>query len=249
MSIMARDFKHISASLWMGGVLTFIYAWVIIIPYMRNGEDISMKKLIVLMLAVLMVMSTAALGEGMGVQIISGENLLTEEVSLDDLQLNADVEVDGWGNFTALAYKVYDNLHQYKQGKTSVENNWNRFSSGVEAEYVLLQANILNTTNDSHDYLAECEVKVIFNDSTEFAGWFYQYNWDNGTKDKDWNELNGIQNKEFVIDKADQFPIDPWYVGHYAFGCTLPNAVIESKAPLAMIITIDGNEITYNIRK
>lgn len=45
------------------------------------------------------------------------------------------------------------------------------------------------------------------------------------------------------------FAAGPMYTGHYAFGCTLPNAVVNSKKPLRMVITIDGNELTYNIRK
>jgi len=208
-----------------------------------------MKRLALILLACLLMLNGAALGEGMGIQIIGGEDIFGDEVTLDDLQLNAAVEVDGWGTFTGTAYKVVNDAYWYKQGKTTVAGNWNHVSSGVEAEYALLQADILNVTNDPKDYLSNCEVKVIFNDSTEFAGWVQQYNWDNDVKDSDWDQLNGIQNKEFFIDEADRFPINPWYVGHYCFGCTLPNAVVESTAPLAMVITIDGNEITYNIRK
>ena len=59
----------------------------------------------------------------------------------------------------------------------------------------------------------------------------------------------GKQNKNWVIDPADNFEIDPMYSGHYVFGCTLPNAVVNSEKPLRMVITIDGNELTYNIRK
>ena len=39
------------------------------------------------------------------------------------------------------------------------------------------------------------------------------------------------------------------YTGIFVFGCTLPNSVVESKAPLRIEINLGGNELTYNIRK
>ena len=112
---------------------------------------------------------------------------------------------------------------------------------------------ILNTTTKSMNYLADCTVTVIFDDTYEFAGWCYQQNYNNATYKDIYRggveEDKGKQNVNWVIDEADNFVIDPMYKGHYVFGCTIPNASVESKAPLKMIITIDGNEITYNIRK
>lgn len=208
-----------------------------------------MKKYFVMMLAVMLVFaSVSAMAMDMGVQVIGG-SFESQTVSLDDMQLETAAEIEGWGTITLTECKFEDLLHQYKQGKTTVEGNWNRFESGVEADYLILKANILNTTNASKDYLKDCTVKVVFNDDAEFAGWSWQYNWDNKTKDYDWDELNGIQNKEFVIDATDQFDINGWYEGHYCFGCTLPNAVVNGTAPLRMEITIGGNELTYNIRK
>ena len=52
-----------------------------------------------------------------------------------------------------------------------------------------------------------------------------------------------------MIDRNDQFPVGPMYTGHYFFGCTLPNAIVNGKAPLRMIISLDGLELTFNIRK
>lgn len=209
-----------------------------------------MKKLLMVMLVLAMVVgSSAALAENMGVQVIGGSEIESDPVSLTDIKIGAEAEIDGWGMITLTDGKYIDSLNQYKQGKTTVAGNWVRFNSGEEADYFIIQADILNTTKTEKDYLSDVEVKAVFDDDIEYAGWFYQYNWDNETKDTEWNELNGIQNKEFVIDKADQFSIGPYYAGHYCFGCTLPNAVVNSKKPLRIEISIDGNEITYNIRK
>lgn len=207
---------------------------------------------IVTMVALALAMALCAggaLADGMGVQIIGGDVTVAQTVTLDDLPLGEAVEVDYWGTITATACKYVDGLHQYAQGRNDVGVSRFAFESGIEAEYLLLQCDIVNTTAQTQDYLAQCEVKAVINDDAEFAGWCWQYNWSNGTEDYGWGELNGIQNKEVVIDKADQFAIDPWYTGHYVFGCTLPNAAVESELPLRLEINIGGNEITYHIRK
>ena len=205
------------------------------------------KVLLFVVLAVLMTVSTV-IAQDMGVQVI-GPEIAAQTVGLDDMKLGEGAEIDGWGTITLTDCKYIDYLNQFRQGKHSVAGNWDRFESGLEADYLLIQADILNTTKSEKDYLSDVEVKVVFDDDVEYAGWYWQYNWDNGTKNTDWAELNGIQNKEFVITKADQFNIGPYYTGHYCFGCTLPNAVVSSKKPLRMEITMDGNELTYYIRK
>lgn len=207
-----------------------------------------MKKILSALLVLTLLFGCSGALAEMGVQVIGGSQAETEPVSLDDLKLEESAQVDGWGTITLTSCKFENTLYQYKQGKHSVAGNWNMFDSGAEADYLVLKADILNSTKTERDYLASVEVKVVFDDDVEYAGWFWQYNWDNEIKDYDWNELNGIQNKMFVIDKADQFPIGPYYEGHYCFGCTLPNAVVNGKQPLRMEIVIDGNEITYNIR-
>ena len=64
-----------------------------------------------------------------------------------------------------------------------------------------------------------------------------------------YNEDTQKATTNFVVNPADQFLIDPMYAGHYVFGCTLPNAIINSTAPLRMEIRLGENELTYNIRK
>ena len=209
-----------------------------------------MKKILATLLVLSLILSCSAAMADMEVQIIGGDQTGSgQPVSLDDLQLEEAAEIDGWGTITLTSCRFMDKLYQFKEGKHEVSGNWIEFSSGTEADYLVIQADILNNTKGAHDYLGDIEVKAVFDDDVEFAGWSWQYNWDNGTKSSDWNDLNGIQNKEFFIAQADQFAIDPYYMGHYCFGCTLPNAVVNGQQPLRLEIKIDGNEITYNVRK
>ena len=77
-------------------------------------------------------------------------------------------------------------------------------------------------------------VNAIYDDEYDYPGLAVQFDSDS----ERW-----FANKE-------EYAIGPMYTGHYGFFCTLPNFVIEDKnSPLRMIITINGHEFTYNIRK
>jgi hypothetical protein len=231
------------------------------------------RTLSVLLLLSLLLACSPAMAADMGVQVIGG-NAVSESVSLDDVKLEATVEVPGWGDVTPLTFSVQDcvmirkpgqllrNWRYSSKGSHSPEDRNSSFKFNLEvtckehgdekypwycedwvthilsqsqADFAILRMDILNTTPEKKDYLKECSVKVVFDDSIEYAGWCYQIN----------EDLNAPQ----WIDNSDNFVIDPYYAGHYVFGCTLPNAVFTSKKPLRMEITIDGNEIIYNIRK
>lgn len=210
-----------------------------------------MKKLVTLVLCLMMLLTSIALAEGMGVQVIGGPAVETEPVSLDDLKLNLDADIEGWGILTLTGCEIQDGLGYYRSGKNYVydysdDYNW----SGKEAQYVVLYADILNTTIADRDYLKNVSVKAVYDEVYEYGGWSFQRNYNysshkNAALDVDKNK----QNVRWKINAADQFVIGPMYEGHYIFGCTLPNAVIEGAKSLKLIITIDGNEITYNIRK
>lgn len=196
-----------------------------------------MKKILSMLLVISMLLSaSAALAEIGGVQIIGGPALETETVSLDDAKLNTSMPIDGYGDITLTSFEYLDKIRAFKNGSSTFNTN----RSGDEADYALLKVDILNTTLKDKNYIASCEVKVVYDDVYEFAGWFGQYDWDLWSDNDD---------KDCLIANEDIFAIKPMYVGHYCFGSTLPNAVVNGKAPLKMIITIDGNEITYNIRK
>ena len=211
-----------------------------------------MKKILSVLLVLSMLLSaSAALAEGMGVQVIGGPETETEPVSLDDLKLETEAEIEGWGILTLTAYEVQDGLGYYRSGKTYVYSvSKDYYWSGKEAEYAVLYADILNTQLKDKNYLENVSVKAVYDDTYEYAGWFHQRNYNNGTDNFASLEVDeSKQNTRWVVNASDQFSISPMYEGHYIFGCTLPNAVINGSKSLKLIITIDGNEITYNIRK
>lgn len=213
-----------------------------------------MKKILSMLLVLSMLLSaSAALAEGMGVQVIGGPEAETEPVSLDDIKLNTPFTIEGYGEFEFTSVAYVDYLASYGEGRNSYIDRV--YSSGKEAQYLLANFDILNNTTAAKDYLAQVEVVVVFNDTYEYKGWCYQYNHNNKSNDYSYVKTPNGENigygnpVEHVIATKDNFAIDPMYEGHYVFGCTLPNAVVESKEPLKMVITIDGNELTYNVRK
>ena len=215
-----------------------------------------MKKYLVVLLMLVLASSlcSSAFAAGMGVQVLGGPATETEPVSLDDLKLNVNVAIDGWGELCATGFEMQDAVGYYKQGQNSLnyDSRHGYYESGKEADYAVLYMDITNTAFTAKNYLANVEVKTIFDDVYEYGGWAYQCNYNNKTKEDTYYcyaSDSKRQNVRFAINEADEFSINPMYQGHYLFGCTLPNAVVESKKPLRMVITIDGNEITYNIRK
>ena len=204
-----------------------------------------MKKVVLILLVLsLLFCHFAVIAEDMGVQVIGGPNTETEPVSLDDVKLDVEVEIDGYGAIKPITFFIDDWFYVIDEKE---------FRSGQEADYILLYLDILNTTTKEMDYRANADVKVIFDDVYEYGGWSYQidYDYNNGNYWTDNNHPNysGKQNQLYGLSPSKAFAIKPMYKGHYVFGCTLPNAILESKKPLRMVITIDGNEITYNIRK
>ena len=206
-----------------------------------------MKKVLSILLIVSLLLGcTSAFSEGMGVKVIGGPDVETEPVSLDDFKLDNPVTIDGFGIFTGTYFGFIDSLGYYRQGANGCTYYYNNdaYVSGADAEYAMLKMDITNLATKTKNFLDQCEVKAIYDDLYEYGGWCYQFNHNNKNADG-----GGTQSTDDVIDKADQFSIDPMYAGHYCFGCTLPNAVVSGKKSLKLVITIDGNEITYNIRK
>lgn len=210
-----------------------------------------MKKILSLVLVLSMLLGCSVAMAEMGVQVIGGPDTETEPVSLDDIKIGVEAEIDGYGIILANEFAYADRLGYFEQGRTSPKRyDYTYYQSGNDAEYAILRMDITNTARENKDFLGDCEVKVVFDDVYEYAGWAYQVNYNNDTDmSSNYGEDNQKQNVRWAIDSADNFPIGPMYAGHYIFGCTLPNAVVNSKKPLRMVITIDGNEITYNIRK
>lgn len=221
-----------------------------------------MKKALLTFICVLFSLTFCFADNGMGVKVMGNKNNNTDPVSVDNLVVGKEVEIEDYAIIKPTEFGFFDSLGCYNKGETRVNTDTNSiyrhktyvwYKSENEADYAILRCDLTNTDLKSKDFTKNCTVKVIFNDKYQYEGWVYQNNYNNSSSnDKNdyiLEEDKGKQNKRWAIDKADNFAIEPMYKGHYIFGCTLPNAVIESTKPLKMIITLDGNEITYNIRK
>lgn len=211
-----------------------------------------MKKILSMLLVLSMLLGCSVAMAEMGVQVIGGPDVDSEPVSLDDVKLNTKVTIDGYGELTLTQFTYENRLLSYEAGSSI---NAMGYDSGADADFAILRADITNIAVTARDFLANCEVKCVFDDVYEYQGWVYQYNYDNKTGEYSYSRFsNGdcvgyTDAQTFVIAKDDNFAINPMYTGHYCFGCTLPNAVVNSKKPLRIVIMMDGNEITYNIRK
>ena len=195
-----------------------------------------MKKRLVFVLTIAMVLpaSMAFAGEAndpMAVTLISGpEEEEAEPVSLDDVKTDKEIEIDGFGNITFTKFEYLDDAIIDKTAGYKTK-------SGEEAEYACLYADILNTKTRTTDYLADVEVKAIYDDVYEYGGWAYMINRD-------------VRDDAFLSsDDKHAYSVDPMYTGHYVFGVTLPNAVVNGKEELKMVVKVGGNEMTYFIRK
>lgn len=190
-----------------------------------------MKQLLLfVVLAVLMTVSSV-FAQDMGVQLIGGPEVETEPVNLDNLKIGSESEIDNWGILKITAFDFVDKIWYYNSSWYEAGS----YGSGKEADYALLRMDVTNTNFAAKNYLDQYTVKCIFDDVYEYGGWAQQY---------DFNRDPNV-----IVAKEVWFPIDPMYIGHYSFGCTLPNTVVTSSKPLRMEITIDENELTYHIRK
>ena len=64
-----------------------------------------MKKILSVLLVLSMLLSaSAALAEGMGVQVIGGPEIETEPVALDDLKIGEEAEIEGYALFKPLRF-------------------------------------------------------------------------------------------------------------------------------------------------
>lgn len=214
-----------------------------------------MKKVIVLLVALLLAASVAC-AENMETQItwLEGE---TQKPFRGTVELEQSTVISGYAELQPLAFGAQDALGHYFEGKTTVNStspgtNADYYYSGADAEYAILRMDITNLALTKKDFLERVDVRAIFDERYVYGGWAYQLNYNNGTEGSwGWDKMgyHNRQNTEFVIDAHDQFPMEPMYTGHYFFGCTLPNAIIESNKPLRFEIMLDDHKITYVARK
>ena len=115
---------------------------------------------------------------------------------------------------------------------------------------------VTNRQKKAVNFIEEASVKIIYQDEYEFTGWVRQIDPDVMSKSETnygTSRLNGDKNdypNVVVLNPAKTHPIDMMYTGHYVFGCTIPNFVVEDKkSPLRMEIKLGDSELTYHIIK
>lgn len=168
--------------------------------------------------------------------------------AVDNLEIGKTATADGFCSLTVTEFSFQDRLGYYQAGSKSVGSSEDYYLSGDEAEYAVLKADIANAGTEGRDFLSGSEVRMYYGVST-YGGWAYQQNPDNGTSaDISFGVDSGMQNVNWVINSTDNYAVEPDQVGHYVFGCTLPNEVVDDDGELRMVITIDGNEFTYYVR-
>lgn len=192
-----------------------------------------MKKIIALLLALLLVCCNLAFawaGDDTGIQIIAGgDDQPAETVNLDDMKVGETAKIEGFGEVT-ITYADWSNSIKYNEG-------WSTWKSGAEADYLYLKIRILNTQKKAQNYLNMFgDVVCEFDDGFQFAGWYRQR--DEDTDDGHLYEYS-----------TDGYDISPLYAGQYGVIVTLPNYVVDSKAPLSVTFKIGENEFTYHHRK
>lgn len=189
-----------------------------------------MKKIIALLLTLLVVGSSmAALAEDTGIQIIGGNDKPAEAVNLDNMKVGETAEIEGFGEVT-ITFADWKDKIDYNGG-------WSMWKSGAEAEYLYLKIRILNTQKKAQNYLNMFgDVVCEFDNGFQFAGWYRQ-------RDKDTDDGYLYESS------TDGYDISPLYAGQYGVIVTLPNYVVDSKAPLSVTFKIGENEFTYHHRK
>lgn len=186
-----------------------------------------MKKLFAIVLVTaLMTTLVVAHADDPGVQIIGGdESAIT--VTLDDLVIDAPIEISDYATITP------------------VEFLWREMKNESRYKIARLSLNVLNTTGKAIDYIKSASARAVFNDSIVFDTETFP-GYSNGS-------LSGVRqgdvNSDNLIDRDKQYAIGPYDIGEYHCYVLLPIAVIESKDPLRMEITLGELELTYHIRK
>lgn len=148
-----------------------------------------------------------------------------EKMTVDDVKFGTAYKIKGFGVVTFTEFSFIDKMNV--QDVSNIE-------SGNEADVAYLKADIRNLGKKEAKFKGTFSVRAVYDDEYDYSGFAGQFDYDR-------------TNRVYL---NQDFPIGPMYTGHYGFFCALPNFVVQDKtSPLRMIITINGHEFTYNIRK
>lgn len=205
-----------------------------------------MKKTIVMLLTIQLVL-------GM-IYIASAESgwdftLSTDIQQYDDVQIGQAVSIDTFGELTFTDFALTGEIGFYQAGNQTVGSTDDYYRSGDEAQFAVLTVDIVNTQSVAYDYLQSYEVRAYDGRNT-YGGWAFQKNFNNSIVDDiSYGVDSGLQNTNWVINAADNYAIQPSDTGHYVFGCTLPNTVIDGQGQLKLSFTIENYELVYYLRQ
>lgn len=164
----------------------------------------------------------------------------TSEVSMNNMNVGDTIAIEGYGNLTITSVGFIDSIPtDIDPGSLSTWRGDARseIRSGPQSDFLRIRIHILNTQHHSVDFLDSFgEVVCCFDNDYQFGGWFRQerFQWE-----EFWTMYEDIESS---------YAIDPLYEGYYDVVVTLPNYVVESKAPLMVTFSIANNELTCNVR-
>ena len=223
--------------------------------------------------------SPTVMQDDLGVQAVGGgaEPKSVEPMRFDDVTFSKSYKIDGYASVTLLGFKFVNMFAQWddggagargkydgslyddssavfavkpgKRGRYASYKNCGFKMSGNEAEFAWLKVDVQNLQKMSFGFIKDISVKVIYDDEYEYDGWVRQFNYDYSNSEIYRYKETTTIGWPVCLSPVDEMSISPMYKGHYAFGCTLPNFIVEDrKSPLRMVIKLGEHELTYNIR-
>ncbi|MDR0928511.1 MAG: hypothetical protein LBM74_02230 [Oscillospiraceae bacterium] len=205
-----------------------------------------------LLVCALLLGSAGALAADLGVMMPGGANAPTQArpASLEDMQDGVPIAIPGYGDVMVICSLTYDTISTREYiggvGATGYTLQPKTYRSGVDADYATLFIRIVNMQRAAYDYLPDItDIMFTYDTSYSFIGWAYQ------AEASPFAELPGVGDMRFyrVWEGDHRKPIEMLYTGYYLIGATLPNMVFETTAPLSVTFKLNGNEVTYHIRK
>lgn len=201
-----------------------------------------MKKIIsLLLILILLTAYSFCIAEDTGIQVIGGPEIETETVNLDDWKVGETAVIPGFGDITLLEADIFNEIAY----DIDAWGDYSYFDSGVEADYLYLKIDILNTQTNAYNYYKVInEVVCSYDDMYKFGGWVRQVR----HQQMDTFYCKGDYYLPYYK-SSDTFDIQPMYRGQYIICVTIPNDVVNGKAALNVTFKIGENEFTYHHRK
>lgn len=161
----------------------------------------------------------------------------------DNMAIGGAYEIPGYASVEPVWFSFIEAHPQFLPGMKGDRSELATIASGTKADYAWFLVDITNLAKEDHVFSEDASVQYIFDNDYILDGWIRQFNYD-------YDESIDPENPIYTaFDPEDTEPIAMLYTGHYVFGCTAPTAVVTGTEPLSAIITLDGNEFIYNIRK